>query len=85
VRATTWPADDESLIEICRREQRLLITFDIGFADVRAHAPGSHFGVVLLRLRDQQPARVLDVFQRLLAGHDFASFRRLSANVAKRG
>lgn len=65
--------DDEQLIEICRREERLLLTFDIGFGDVRAHPPGSHSGVVLLRLRDQQPRAVLDVIRRLVADYDLAS------------
>jgi predicted nuclease of predicted toxin-antitoxin system len=42
--------DDETLLQVCQREQRMLITFDVGLGDVRAHPPGSHHGVVLLRL-----------------------------------
>jgi predicted nuclease of predicted toxin-antitoxin system len=74
--------DDEKLIEICRREERLLVTFDVGFGDVRAHPPGSHSGVVLLRLRDQQPPAVLDVIRRLVADYDLASFAGALAVVS---
>lgn len=74
--------DDEQLIEICRREERLLVTFDVGFGDVRAHPPGSHSGVVLLRLRDQQPPAVLDVIGRLVADYDLASLTGALAVVS---
>ncbi|MBA3621394.1 MAG: DUF5615 family PIN-like protein [Euzebyales bacterium] len=32
---------DPALLDVCRREQRLLITFDVGFGDLRVPAPGS--------------------------------------------
>jgi predicted nuclease of predicted toxin-antitoxin system len=35
------------------REGRLLVTLDRGFGDVRRYPPGSHAGVVLLRLHRQ--------------------------------
>lgn len=65
---------DDRLLAVCVREHRLLVTFDVGFGDVRAHAPGTHAGVVLMRLRDQQPAATLDVLRRVLATHDLDSF-----------
>ena len=61
---------DETLLAACRREGRVLVTFDLGFGDIRAHPPGTHAGVVLLRLSDQQPQAVVDVLGRLLAVHD---------------
>lgn len=60
---------DEPLLEICGREGRLLVIFDVGFGDIRAHPPGTHPGVMLLRLSDQQPAAVLNVLERLLDAH----------------
>lgn len=50
--------------------ERALVTFDLGFGDPRAHPPGTHRGVILLRLRDQQPANVVSVVHRLLDNHD---------------
>ncbi len=65
---------DPALLDVCRREQRLLITFDVGFGDLRAYPPQDHAGIIVLRLRDQQPSVVLDVLHRLVAQHDLSSF-----------
>lgn len=48
-------APDAKLMDICRSEQRMLVAFDLRFGDVRVYPPSSHAGIVLLRLRDQQP------------------------------
>lgn len=63
-------APDAALWSVCQREHRMLVTFDLGFGDVRSYPPGTHYGVVLLRLTDQQPDVVLDVLRRFLATHD---------------
>ena len=63
-------ASDARLWDACLREQRMLLTFDLGFADVRAYPPGQHAGVIALRLTDQQPAAVIDVLRRFLADYD---------------
>jgi len=63
-------APDEELLDVCRREGRLLVTFDLGFGDIRAHPPGTHPGVVLVRLADQQPTVVVGVLRRFLDDHD---------------
>lgn len=44
----------------------MLVTFDLGFGDIRAYPPASHSGVVLLRLADQRPDVVADVLGRFL-------------------
>ena len=51
-------------------DDRALVTFDLGFGDPRAYPPGAHRGVIILRLRDQQPANLVSVVQRLLENHD---------------
>ena len=63
-------ASDALLLEACRNDRRMLITFDIGFGDVRAHPPGSHPGIVVLRIADQRPENTLDVLRRFLAYHE---------------
>lgn len=61
---------DRALWRVCQHEERMLVTFDRGFGDVRFYPPGTHFGVVLLRLIDQQPDIVLGVLARFLAVYD---------------
>ncbi|MGQ0773636.1 MAG: DUF5615 family PIN-like protein [Pseudonocardiales bacterium] len=63
-------APDSDLLTVCRDEQRMLVTFDLGFGDLRAYPPGTHPGVIVLRLDDQQPDTVLDVMERLVIDHD---------------
>lgn len=64
---------DDTVLAARVREGRWLVTFDVGFGDVRAHPPGQHPGIVLRRLRDQQPMATLDVVRRVLAEHDLES------------
>lgn len=63
-------ADEDRVLTACVAEGRMLITFDVGFGDLRAHPPALHAGIVLLRLRDQQPATTLAVMRRFLDEHD---------------
>jgi predicted nuclease of predicted toxin-antitoxin system len=63
-------APDSDLLAVCRDEQRMLVTFDLGFGDLRAYPPGTHPGVIVLRLDDQQPGAVLDVVERLVIDQD---------------
>lgn len=67
---------DPHLFKTCQVEQRLLITFDIGFGDVRVYPPAQHAGIVLLRLSDQQPQATLDVLRRVLLSQDLAQLDR---------
>ena len=45
---------DDGLAEVCRREDRCLVTLDLGFADSVRYVPSTYAGIVVLRL----PARV---------------------------
>src|SRR5690349_21520965 len=44
--------DDAVIFEAAQKEQRTLFTQDLDFSDIRKYSPGSHAGVVLIRLRD---------------------------------
>jgi predicted nuclease of predicted toxin-antitoxin system len=60
---------DSLVIEACRSDERLLLTFDVGFGDVRVYPPSSLHGIALLRLADQRPDLALDVLRRFLIEH----------------
>ncbi|MSP13382.1 MAG: hypothetical protein EXR62_10560 [Chloroflexi bacterium] len=49
---------DPALWQVIQHEERFLVTADKGFADVRAHPPGTHAGILLLR-PDQDGIRPL--------------------------
>jgi len=46
---------DPDVIAAAVADDRALVTFDLGFGDPRAYPPGSHQGVILLRLADHSP------------------------------
>ena len=43
-------APDGSVFGAAQREQRFLVTQDLDFSDVRQYVPGTHHGVLVLRL-----------------------------------
>ena len=59
-------AADPKIAEVCRQEQRVLVTLDIGFADIRAYPPAEHSGIVVLRLRDQTIPYIRATISRVL-------------------
>lgn len=77
-------SDDLSLFELVRRESRMLLTLDRGFGDLRRYTPGSHAGILVLRLPDQRTEFVVDAIKRLLAQHSLEDLRGCVA-VLQRG
>ena len=52
-------ASDPDLLAACIAEDRVLVTLDLDFADIRAYPPGSHRGVWVLRPPNQAFGNVL--------------------------
>ena len=60
-------AVDPDVMAAATREGRLLLTLDTDFADVRTYPPGTHGGIVVLRLHDQRWAALQPHLERVLA------------------
>ncbi|MDQ3931836.1 MAG: hypothetical protein M3252_03230 [Actinomycetota bacterium] len=43
------------VLDAATRDDRLLLTLDRGLGDIRKHPPGTHAGVLVLRLDHQSP------------------------------
>ena len=58
---------DDELWDAAQRESLFLITLDLDFSDTRKFAPGTHCGILLIRLRSPDRAsliqRVKQVFE----------------------
>jgi len=63
---------DTAVLGAASTEERVFLTFDTDFADVRRYPPGSHAGIVVFRLHDQRWATLRDPIQRLLDGDAMA-------------
>ena len=49
---------DTAVAAAARREDRILLTLDVEFADLRKYPPGSHPGIILFRPRTFGPSTV---------------------------
>ncbi len=57
---------DPLIAQVCRDEQRAIVTLDLDFADIRTYPPASYFGIIVLRLHNQAKPFVLDVIRQLI-------------------
>ncbi|MCA9874579.1 MAG: DUF5615 family PIN-like protein [Anaerolineales bacterium] len=56
---------DADIAQICQREKRVIVTIDLGFADIRTYPPKEYAGLIVLRLQQQDKFSVMQVLQRL--------------------
>lgn len=59
-------ARDPVLIDACKNENRVLVTLDTDFADIRAYPPQEFSGIIVLRGGSQAKQHVMKVFQRII-------------------
>lgn len=52
-------APDRDVVAAASAAGRILISLDRGLGDIRAYPPGSHAGIVVLRLADQSAASAI--------------------------
>ncbi|MGB8889589.1 MAG: DUF5615 family PIN-like protein [Candidatus Korobacteraceae bacterium] len=52
--------DDKVIWESAQKESRFLITQDLDFSDTRRFAPGSHHGILLVRLHSPSRQSLID-------------------------
>lgn len=76
---------DPALWQAVQEEGRFLITADKGFADLRAHPPGSHAGVLLLRPDTDGIGPVLGLLEKVLASTDLQSLQGSLAVATPQG
>lgn len=68
-------ASDSRVLEAARQSDRLLLTLDRGFGDRRKYPPGTHPGIIVLRLDDQSASSIAVATENLLDAHDLATLR----------
>ena len=68
---------DQEIWTHCQLEDRLLITQDLDFSDSRKFQPGSHAGIILVRLQNPGRIALLDLLSSVFRNHA-AKARRTS-------
>jgi predicted nuclease of predicted toxin-antitoxin system len=56
---------DAILAQHCRVEDRVLLTLDLDFADIREFPPSSHPGMIVLRVSHQSRRHILEIVTRM--------------------
>lgn len=59
-------APDLTVIDLCCKEGRILITLDLDFADIQSYPPEDHFGIIVLRVHRQDKPHVMNVFRKIV-------------------
>lgn len=68
---TVWQQDlggatDEKIVQVCRAEDRILITADLDLSDIVRYPPSASPGFIVFRTRDQSKHAMLDMTRRLI-------------------
>lgn len=69
-------ASDSSVWEAAQAEQRMLVSQDLDFSDARRFAPGTHHGLLLVRLPDAEQWRAADYLVGWLSASDASTWAR---------
>jgi predicted nuclease of predicted toxin-antitoxin system len=76
--------DDKVIFSAAGREGRLLLTQDLDFSDVRKFKPGTHPGIVLIRLRDPSRRRLIERIQQVFGSEKVEPWARCFVVVSDR-
>jgi predicted nuclease of predicted toxin-antitoxin system len=66
--------DDQTIFRAAVSEGRVLFTQDLDFSDLRQFKPGTHAGVVLIRLRDPSRRRLIARVRQVIASESLDSW-----------
>jgi predicted nuclease of predicted toxin-antitoxin system len=57
---------DDRVIDVCNREQRALVTLDLGFSNILSYPPAAFAGIIVLRLSNQAHVSLKSALQSIL-------------------
>lgn len=58
---------DDRIAERCRAEDRVIVTLDLDFADIRMYPPQGLAGMLVLRAQHQDKRHLIRIFDRVIA------------------
>ena len=68
--------DDSEVWQAVQRDSRFLITQDMDFSDLRRFAPGSHHGILLVRLRSSKRRDLIQRIEELFRTEEIEEWTR---------
>ena len=58
--------DDAVVIDRCKSENRVLITLDVDFGNIRAYPPADFPGILVIRAKSQDKSTLITMLERLI-------------------
>lgn len=58
--------EDLKIASVCKAEQRVIVTLDLDFSDIRGFPPADYHGIIVLRPQRQDKFHLLEIFSRLI-------------------
>jgi predicted nuclease of predicted toxin-antitoxin system len=68
--------DDMTVFRAAQGAERFLITQDLDFSDIRTFKPGTHYGILLLRLREPGRNALRERVEAVFQSEDVATWLR---------
>ena len=65
---------DPQIWRVTQNEQRFLITQDLDFSDTRQFSPGTHAGILLVRLRNPNRLALIQAVLRVFLSEDLSTW-----------
>jgi predicted nuclease of predicted toxin-antitoxin system len=78
-------ASDDQIMDLARQEERTLITFDKHFADLVLYPPGTHWGVIRIRIHPPLLSDVRQALDHFLKQYDLSTIQGTLIVLAKDG
>jgi len=72
-------APDPSVARAATNADRLIVTLDRGFGDIQSYPPGSHSGIVVLRVDDHSASAIVAALTALVSSTDLDSLKKCVA------
>jgi len=63
-------AEDKEIAQVCQKENRILITLDIHFSDIRRYPPSQFPGIIILRLIRLDKYQILQLMRKIINALD---------------
>jgi len=78
-------ASDSQIMDLARQEERTLITFDKHFADLVHYPPGTHWGVIRIRIHPPLLSDVIRALDQFLKQFDMSTIQGTLIVLEKEG
>ena len=59
-------ANDSAVAMACQTEQRVLVTLDLDFSDIRTYPPSDYCGIIILRPKYQSTIQIMAMLESML-------------------